>query len=338
MKLYRAFINNLPLRRVVVLAFCIFVIWWLRNVMSTVLLTFIFTFLSINLIRFIQRHVNCRITPFWIITPLYLVIVVFLYLFITHYIPGIIDSSLHLVQKVVHFYNSRQVDHDPLINFLIEASQNMKIDAQIKTGISQVFKYLTSVGAVGATILISFLLSYFYSFEVDRMNAFGRLFEDSKLNWLFQDIHYFAQKFVNTFGVVLEAQVIIAIVNTLLTAVTLVFLKMPSVPSLAIMVFILSLIPVAGVIISLIPLSIIAYSVNGFQTMVYIWIAILLIHALETYVLNPKLMSSRTHLPIFVTFVILLLAEHLLGGWGLIVGIPIFTFFLDVLGVREIKN
>ena len=69
MKLYRAFINNLPLRRVVVLAFCIFVIWWLRNVMSTVLLTFIFTFLSINLIRFIQRHVKYRITPFWIITP-----------------------------------------------------------------------------------------------------------------------------------------------------------------------------------------------------------------------------------------------------------------------------
>ena len=158
------------------------------------------------------------------------------------------------------------------------------------------------------------------------------------MNWLFQDIHFFARKFVNTFGVVLEAQVIIAVINTLLTAIALTILKFPSVPSLAIMVFFLSMIPVAGVIISLIPLSIIGYTVGGLQTMVYVWIAILAIHALETYVLNPKLMSSRTHLPIFVTFVVLLVSEQLLGTWGLVVGIPIFTFFLDVLGVQTLNK
>ncbi|MBA1393871.1 AI-2E family transporter, partial [Lactobacillus sp. XV13L] len=135
----------------------------------------------------------------------------------------------------------------------------------------------------------------------------------------------------------LEAQVIIATVNTVLTAIVLTILRFPSIPSLAMMVFFLSMIPVAGVIVSLIPLSIIGYTVGGLQTMIYVWIAIFAIHALETYVLNPKLMSSRTHLPIFVTFVVLLVSEQLLGTWGLIVGIPIFTFFLDVLGVQTIK-
>ena len=59
------------------------------------------------------------------------------------------------------------------------------------------------------------------------------------------------------------------------------------------------------------------------------------VHALEAYVLNPKLMSSRTELPIFYTFVVLYVSEHLFGMWGLIVGIPVFTFLLDILGVKS---
>ncbi len=61
---------------------------------------------------------------------------------------------------------------------------------------------------------------------------------------------------------------------------------------------------------------------------------ILAVHTLEAYVLNPKFMSSRTNLPIFYTFVVLLVAEHFFGTWGLICGVPIFTFFLDITGVQ----
>lgn len=336
MKIYQAFIKNVPLRRICVLLACILMIWLLRAMMSTVLLTFIFTFLSVNFIRLIQRHWS--LSPFWIITPVYVIIIGLIYLLATHYIPNVIDSTVGLIKKVFDFYDSNKSQNDPLIALLVESVKNFKLDEQIKTGLTEVWRYVTNLGAIGFTIVISFLLSYFYSFEVDWMNDFGRSFENSKLNWLFQDIHFFARKFVNTFGVVLEAQVIIAVINTLLTAIALTILKFPSVPSLAIMVFFLSMIPVAGVIISLIPLSIIGYTVGGLQTMVYVWIAILAIHALETYVLNPKLMSSRTHLPIFVTFVVLLVSEQLLGIWGLVVGIPIFTFFLDVLGVQTLNK
>ena len=104
------------------------------------------------------------------------------------------------------------------------------------------------------------------------------------------------------------------------------------------MVFILSLIPVAGVIISLIPLSFVAYSVGGIRYVIYILIVIMIIHAIEAYILNPKFMSSKTELPIFYTFVVLLAGENFLGTWGLIVGVPIFTFLLDILGVKSVKT
>ena len=113
---------------------------------------------------------------------------------------------------------------------------------------------------------------------------------------------------------------------------------MPQLVALGLMVFIFSLVPVAGVIISLVPLSFVAYSVGGIRYVVYIFIMVLVIHAIEAYILNPKFMSSRTELPIFYTFLVLLLAEHFWGVWGLIVGVPIFIFFLDVLEIKPTAN
>ena len=91
-------------------------------------------------------------------------------------------------------------------------------------------------------------------------------------------------------------------------------------------------------IISAIPLSFIAYSVGGIRDVIYVIVMLLVVHALESYILNPKLMSSKTELPIFYTFVVLVASEHLFGVWGLIVGIPIFTFALDVLGVKPVST
>jgi predicted PurR-regulated permease PerM len=65
---------------------------------------------------------------------------------------------------------------------------------------------------------------------------------------------------------------------------------------------------------------------------------VVVLHALESYILNPKLMSSKTNLPTFITFIILVFGEHFLGVWGLILGIPIFIFFLDLVGVDSKEN
>lgn len=85
----------------------------------------------------------------------------------------------------------------------------------------------------------------------------------------------------------------------------------------------------------LIPLSIIAYSTGGGMYVLYIVLVIFAIHAIETYFLNPKLMSAKTELPIFFTFTVLIFSEHFFGIWGLIIGIPIFVFLLDILDVTN---
>ena len=98
----------------------------------------------------------------------------------------------------------------------------------------------------------------------------------------------------------MEAQFFIAVVNTVITTLALAIIGFTQLPSLAIMIFILSLVPVAGVIISCIPLSFIAYSQGGLNDVIYILALITIVHLFESYVLNPKFMSSKTELPIFL--------------------------------------
>jgi predicted PurR-regulated permease PerM len=49
-------------------------------------------------------------------------------------------------------------------------------------------------------------------------------------------------------------------------------------------------------------------------------------------------MANKTEIPMFYTFILLYLSEHLFGLWGLIIGIPLFTFFLDLMNVKEIPR
>ncbi|MFD1910343.1 AI-2E family transporter [Paenibacillus rhizoplanae] len=59
------------------------------------------------------------------------------------------------------------------------------------------------------------------------------------------------------------------------------------------MIFMLSLIPVVGFVISLIPLCIIGYNTGGLALTINILVMIAILHVIEGYFLNPKLMSSK---------------------------------------------
>jgi predicted PurR-regulated permease PerM len=94
---------------------------------------------------------------------------------------------------------------------------------------------------------------------------------------------------------------------------------------------------VAGVVISLIPLCAIAFMIGGFKKIIAVLIMIAVVHALEAYVLNPKLLSHRVRLPVCFVFIILLVAEHYMNVWGLLIGVPLFIFLMTLFDVKFTK-
>lgn len=337
MSLWDKFLGNVRLRRFVVLLGLVGILYLSRSLISMILLTFIFTFLITRLITTIHRHV--RIPSQLIVIAVYLALIGLIYMAVTVYVPKLVAQSEAMVTSVMQFYDNPPKGANELIGFISDYIGKLDIMKQVKGSFAIVFKYVTSIGSMGFTLFMSLLLSFFFTIEERQTAEFSKSFlSGGPFAWVFQDICYFANIFVNSFGVVMEAQFMIAIVNTVITTTCLGFMKMPQLFSLGLMIFVLSLIPVAGVIISAVPLCFIGYTVGGLRDVCYIVILLIVVHALESYVFNPKLMSSRTELPIFYTFVVLFVSEHLFGTWGLIVGIPIFTFMLDVLGVKPVHT
>ncbi|WP_053365824.1 AI-2E family transporter [Bacillus sp. FJAT-27245] len=329
-------VRNKGIKRLIIFSLIVLFLYSVRSIINLILLTFIFAFLMDRLVEFTARRmpINRRLLVFLI----YTLIVGLLTWGLVRYLPIITNEISELIKRITSFYT--QPHDNVIINYIETILTNNQIAAYLENGVSFLLKYFTGISKTSIQVLISLILSLFFLLEKPRLIEFTNKFKTSKIAPFYYEIEYFGKKFTQTFGKVIEAQFIIAIVNCVLTVISLVILGFPQIFGLAIMVFFLGLIPVAGVIISLIPLSLIAYAIGGLMKVVYVWIAVGIIHAVEAYVLNPKLMSSKTDLPVFYTFIVLIFSQHFFGVWGLILGIPIFVFLLDVFDVtnRQLKN
>lgn len=334
MKWWDKFVANVDLRRWCVLIFIIFVLFLMRDMISMLLLTFIFSLLVTKWVLFVRRYIKIPAPLLVIIT--YLIFIAAVVAVIAIYSPVIYDQAIMTSKHIVAFYNDPDnfVGDERIQSMITEFIHRSNFLSEVKGSFSLLFDYIQSIGQMGLTFFMSLILSFFFTLEEKSMAEFSKRFLTSKFSWFFQDVYYFAKTFTKTFGVVLEAQFLIAIFNTIFTTIIMAILGMPQLVILSIMVFFLSLVPVAGVIISLVPLSIVGYSVGGIRYIVYLVIMIMIVHFLEAYILNPKLMSSRTELPIFYTFCALLIGEEVFGAWGLIVSVPILAFFLEIIGVK----
>ncbi|PEA84335.1 AI-2E family transporter [Bacillus pseudomycoides] len=331
----KKFFQSRGFQRLLVLVILALLLYGLKSMINLILITFILTFLMDRFQRFISEKLNrfVRINRKVIIAFLYIVVVTFIVTTLYKYLPVLTIQISQLIYQFKLFF--KNPPDNEMIRYVFSVINQMEVSKYIEQGVDVIYQYLANIGKLSLQILLSLILSLFFLLEKERIIVFTSKFEDSKLSIFYKEIAYFGQKFARSFGKVIEAQFLIAVVNCILSVIALVFLGFPQLLVLAVMIFLLGLIPVAGVIISLFPLCIIAYNIGGIAYVVYILIFIAVIHAIESYFLNPKLMSAKTNLPIFYTFMVLIFSEHFLGIWGLIIGIPIFIFLLDVLEVHD---
>lgn len=317
--------------RLLIFALIVFILYSVRSMMNMILLTFIFTFLMDRLVEFTLKRV--RLNRGVLVVLLYTLIVGLLTVGLVKYLPLITMEVTQLVKQITYFYS--QPHDNALINFVENIISSNQISAYLENGFSFLLKSFSDISKTSIQVLLALILSIFFLLEKPRLKEFTSKFKNSKIAPFYYEIQFFGQKFTRTFGKVIEAQFIIAVVNTILSVILLIILGFPQIIGLGIMIFFLGLIPVAGVIISLVPLTLIAFTIGGFLKVIYVIVAIAIIHAIEAYILNPKLMSSKTDLPVFYTFVVLIFSQNFFGVWGLIIGIPVFVFLLDVLDVTD---
>ncbi|MBZ9687556.1 AI-2E family transporter [Clostridium estertheticum] len=319
--------------KIILLLTLILFAYLIKSIFDLILLTFMITYLANSVQCLLVKQINkvIKVNPTIITIIIYMFMAVTIVLLLVKYIPIAISESILILDKMEYIKFPKS--NSGVMVYLTPILEQIDIASYAKSGIQSIMLFVTNFGKWSLNFFMALLLSFIFILEKDSILKFVYKFKQSKISVEYNYFSYFGNNFLNSFGKVIQAQIMIAITNTVLSVIGLTIMGFPQLFALAFMIFILSLVPVAGVFISLIPLCLIAFKIGGLIKVVFVLIMIFIIHSIESYVLNPKLMSDNTHLPIFFTFVTLIVSEHFMGIWGLLLGIPIVIFLLDIIGV-----
>jgi predicted PurR-regulated permease PerM len=127
---------------------------------------------------------------------------------------------------------------------------------------------------------------------------------------------------------VVRGQITIMAVNGVLTLAGLLVLRVPFAFALSALATILYVVPFFGTILSSIPIVLVALGAGGFPLGLGALAWIVGIHALETYVLNPKIMGDAARIHPVLIVLALVLGERFYGIVGALLAVPVASVFV----------
>lgn len=179
--------------------------------------------------------------------------------------------------------------------------------------------FLGSVGKSAVYVVIGLILSVVFLIENAELERWREsLGEDSPARILMRYCSYLC----DAIAITAKLQVIVALVNTLLTLPVLLLMRFPSIPALMVFLFVMGLIPVVGGIVSGAVMAILAYTHKGMVGVGVFFASTFILHKIESYYLSPRLTAQHVKLPGFVIITSLILFEHLFGLVGLFLSFP----------------
>jgi putative permease len=200
----------------------------------------------------------------------------------------------------------------------------LHLDAETLTSAAKSYA-LTAVGVVTTSaylmifLFVGFVLALLYLFEREDVDAWvsgvsPRSVGGTLMRW----VGYVAE----AIAITVRLQVVVAVVNAVLTLPILIGLGLPKIPLLFTMVLVCGLLPVVGNVISGVVLCIVAYDAKGMLGVGIFLGVTFLLGKIESYYLSPRLTAQHVKLPGIVLVVSLLLFETVFGFWGLFLSFP----------------
>lgn len=313
--------------------FCIIaMILWSHTLFFFMALLFIYLLTDIT-VNGIHKKFPDISRPFMLYVFYFLLIIIFLFITLK-IIPNFFSDFPRYLKQIemetTRFLQDLSQKYNWVIDFDVTTLSSKKIfEESSKTvkGFMIIFKGLSKgfVFFVFAVVL-NFLL--FEGRDLIRISFTSK--EGSLLAYIFNFISIKIKKFYFYFKKVMGGQVIISLINTVITAILVFSIELPHQITLISLVFLFGLLPVIGNLFSNSILCITAFFAQGIFATVLCLILLVGIHKLE-YFLNSKIIGSIVKLPMFITLMALLLGESFLGFPGIIIAIPVVLFIKSEL-------
>ncbi|KAK2079954.1 hypothetical protein QBZ16_002349 [Prototheca wickerhamii] len=227
---------------------------------------------------------------------------------------GLGDGVMDAIERFLLIIASDDVTH---------AIDYKKLDAAIGRDRTQ---YLgIALQKLGVSLILSFMMVW----DLPRIARGVSSLRTSRLAPIYNTVAPSLGVFGTLFGKALQCQAQIALANTALTALGMWALRIPGVGLLSMFVFFCGFIPIAGVVISTVPIAFVALTEYGFTKLGLVLLMVTGVHFVEAYGLNPAIYSAHLKLHPLMVLSVLVFAEHSLGVWGLLLAVPLTVFLLD---------
>ena len=236
-------------------------------------------------------------------------------------LPEIADTT---IPAVVNFAEKQQIE----LPFTDYATLKTLALSEVTDKVANVGRYARAAFLqlamliIGLVVAVSLFVSAKWEVDDDPDVVKGSLYST-----VVRELGVRFQTFYSSFAKVIGAQITISSINTLLTAVFVIWNGYHYVMVIIVLTFLCGLLPIIGNIMSNTLIVGVGFTVSP-RVALFALIFLVVIHKLE-YFLNSKIIGDRIKNPMWLTLVGLVLGEKLMGVPGMILA-PVVLHYIKV--------
>jgi len=334
-------------KRVFIWTVFFLLLYLVRRLFGLVFLTFILCFIFNNLIERLSRWTRLP-RRLWTV----IIYAVFLAVVITTLSsigPKVVNESTAFLKQVPQTLEklreslgqitAQQPQLEPLTERI---QQSLTLENLLGTSQDKLLEIsLTSLNRLThyfSWFLLGVLFSFLILFDYPRLKAAVLALSRSRMKEVYEETAASVIRFALVVGANFQAQIMIACVNTILTAIGLWILNIKPLILLSTMVFFAGLIPVLGTFISSVPILLVAINSGGPVLMFWALTMIVFVHTVEAYILNPNIISAVMKINPVLTLIILYIGHTLFGLWGVLLGVPVSVYIYRYIILSRIGD
>lgn len=245
-------------------------------------------------------------------------------------LPEVADHSLPSASA---WAEARQIelpftDFDSLRTLLIDT---VKEEAHYLNNVARVAGS-TTTALLFTLIAIVCAVSLFFNSQLDLYRDTHKS-RNNLYSVLAEEIAARFRDFYQSFATVMGAQITISLINTCLTAIFVLVIRLPNGAVVIALTFLCGLLPIVGNLVSNTIIVCLAFTISLKMALVAL-IFLIAIHKLE-YFLNSKVIGDRIRNPVWLTLLGLIIGERLMGIPGMILAPVVLNYLrMELLKVE----
>ncbi|WP_378147857.1 AI-2E family transporter [Cnuibacter sp. UC19_7] len=285
------------------------------------------------LVRWLERR---RIPRGWAIVITFVLVIAFAVGVFFLILPAVVDQTSQLVANIPQFAQTitqqewftritgGSVDTKALVSNLESFLSDPSNIAAISGGVLKVGIAILN-GLSGGLLVV--ILTLFFLGSLDQVKRSMYVLVPASRR---EGVESISEQIVRSIGKYVSGQVILAGTNGVFGFIAMLIAGVPYAGALAVMAFLLALIPLIGTVISAVIVTLVALTVSP-AAAIGIGIYFLVYMQVEAYVFSPRIMSKAVDVPGILVVIGALVGGTLLGVLGALIAVPVVASVLIIV-------